>query len=441
MKRILTLALYLALACATRAASLTNLASFTEITKPKGALAVMDGRYYFACESGGAYLYGYIGRYDPATGVLQNLYDFPVQTKPKGGLVPVGTNELWFVCEKGGATTFGYLGSFKLSDSTVTSLHDFPVDTKPKTAPVLIDTNWYFFTEAGGAYGGGYLARYTPGAGVSIAASFHAGIGYKFETPPVLFNGVLYYAAREGGDFTQAGGKGAGTIGRIDLATATAVKLLDLHATNHGAKIRHMIPYMGRLFFTAEEGGDLALNAGKGWGAISSFDPATTSITRHVVFDDLTNGRKPRSLLPVDDKLYFNCPEGGSTVYGTLGYLDPSLVAQIVATNNLEDGYKAEALVRDGSRLLFTSEFGCAGFNGGITAYELPQSAAVPPPAPAMAIAGGQLNLNWSSSASDFMLEFATTITGTWTTVAGPGVTNAAVPLADACGFFRLRQE
>jgi uncharacterized repeat protein (TIGR03803 family) len=438
--KLLKLTLTMLAAASVHAEGLTNFYSFTAETKIKGPMTPVGGELYFACEKGGAANYGYIGKYNPTSNTLTALYEFPVETKVKDGFNVV-SNELWFVCEKGGSANFGYIGSYNVTSNTVTVLHNFTVETKPKSAPLALDTNgWYFFTEKLGTGGVGALLRYSPISGVSTAASFTLATGVKAESRPVWFEGQLYYAAREGGDTTQLAGKGAGAIGTIDLTTGTVTKLADLDATNNVAKIKTLLPFNGRLYYTGEEGGDLSSNTAKGYGGLGYYTPSNNVFTRLFVCDASTTGWKPRGLVPVDDRLYFNCGEGGPNGYGTFGVVSNGTDVSIIGVNDLAVGSKSDVgITRFGNYIYFVTELGCANFLGGISAYEL-SATAVPAPLLTMAVSSHNLELSWPEAANDYVLESASTPGGTWSTLAGPGTNAVTVPMTNSSAFFRLRR-
>lgn len=158
---------------------------------------------------------------------LTNILSFTTETKIKGPFTEVD-GQLYFACEKGGALNYGYIGKFNPTAGTITPLYEFPATST----------------------------------------------GIKAEARPVWFEGQLYYAAREGGDPTQLSGKGAGAIGTIDLKAGTVTKLVDLDAATNVAKIKTLLPFNGRLYYTGEEGGDLWLNSGKGFGGLGYYEPA-----------------------------------------------------------------------------------------------------------------------------------------------------------------------
>ncbi|MBP7828402.1 MAG: hypothetical protein KA248_00650 [Kiritimatiellae bacterium] len=423
-----------ALAATARAEGPTNLFSFPEETKIKGPFAPVDGQLYFTCEKGGAYAYGYVGQFDPAGRTVTAWHKFDVETKAKGACRM--SNSLWFVTEKGGAANLGYIGRFDLAAHTVERLCEFTNATSAKSAPFLLGDGFYFFAEAGGASNQGALMRYSLEGGLATVVSFHAALGIKPEARPVWFDGRLYFGTREGGDTTQQTGKGAGSIGLLDLAAGTATNLVNLNASNHGARIKALLPFGGRLYYTTDEGGDLTLNGGKGSGAAGFFDPASRTLTRLFVCNGATTGIKPKGMVAVRDRVYFNCGEGGPNGCGAwYGITDGTNVFP-AATNDIPFGNKADLLTPYGRRIYCATEQGCSNWLGGISAYEFEVEEAEL----AARLQNGQIALGWDILANDHVLEFSPSLTGKWTVVAGRDGTNAVLPYTEPMGFFRLRQ-
>ena len=416
--------------------------SFSAETKVKGPLTALDGFLYGVAEKGGVANHGYIGRFDPVQGTWSVVHEFSTETKIRGGLVSVGRG-LWFVCEKGGAGGQGYLGSYDPSTGVLSVLTDFWEETKPKTAPVrLDDRGWYFLTEKRGATGLGALMRWEPGVGLQVVASFDSGTGVKFEALPVRVEGSVWYAAREGGDLTQMAGKGAGAIGTVDLATGTVTRRLALQAALHGAKIRAWVPYEGRLYYAAEEGGDLGLNAGKGFGGVGWYDPTSNTARLIFVCDGSGNGAKPRALVVVQNTLYFLCGEGGPNGGGTIGRIQDDRV-EIVAVLGAGTGAKAEALTWWGRGLYFTTELGAAHWFGGIGMYEVAAQLGGAAPALAWRRTAQGLELQVMGDLSGpWIVESATDLAGPWGQVTAwmPGSGSMVVPMNEPARFFRLRR-
>ena len=428
----LWIGLVLWLAAAARADEPRNFFNFTEETKIKGFFVQRGGELYFNSEKGGTPNYGYIGRFCPTSGQITVLYEFPALTKAKG-LAAVG-DEMWFVTETNGTSRFGYVGCFNPASNTVEELCAFPGHTLAKSAPFVLGTNgFYFFTEAGGTNGTGALMHYSRAGGLVTTCSFTPATGIKPEARPVFFNDQLFFGGREGGDPTQQGGKGAGTIGTIDLATGNITKLLDLNATNHGARIKSLLPFGDRIYYTTDEGGDLAFNGGKGNGAMGIFDPSTLEVTRLLTCNGTNTGTKPKCLVAVEDRVYFNCGEGGTNGCGAFYVVANGTNLARIATLDVPFGNKSDMLTLYGNRLFCATEQGCSNWLGGISAFEVD----IAPRELAAQEENGVMTFAWSELANDCVLEYNPTLTHEWQAVAGPGRTNAvaAVP-----GFYRLRR-
>lgn len=420
------------LAAAALADEPLNFYNFTEETKIKGFFVQRGGELYFTSEKGGAPNYGYIGRFCPTSGQIAVLHEFPSLTKAKG-LVEMG-DDMWFVTETNGASRFGYVGCFNPASNTVEELCSFPTHTLAKSAPFVLGTNgFYFFTEAGGTNGTGALMRYSREDGLATVCSFTPATGTKPEARPVYYNGLLYFGAREGGDLTQQGGKGAGTIGTMDLATGAITKLLDLNATNHGSRIKSLLPFGDRIYYATDEGGDLSLNSGKGSGAMGFFDPATLAVTQLLTCNGTTTGIKPKCLVAVEDRVLFNCGEGGTNGCGAFYAITDGTNLARIATLDVPFGNKSDMLTLYGNRLFCATEQGCANWLGGISAFDVD----IAPRQLTIRSENGIQSLTWSSLANDCVLEYAPTPTNAWQAVAGPGLTHAAT---DMPGFYRLRR-
>lgn len=429
------LALWLAATAATRAEEQLNFFNFAEETKIKGFYVQRDGELYFTSEKGGAPNYGYVGRFCPTNNQLTVLYEFPSLTKAKG-LAAVG-DEMWFVTETNGTSRCGYVGCFNPASNTVEELCAFPGHTLAKSAPFVLDAHgFYFFTEAGGTHGTGALMRYSREGGLVTTCSFTADTGIKPEARPVFFGGKLYFGSREGGDLAQQSGKGAGTLGTIDLATGEITKLCDLDAANHGARIKSLLPFGERIYYTADEGGDLSLNGGKGNGAMGFFDPDTREVTRLLVCNGTTTGTKPKCLVAVEDRVYFNCGEGGTNGCGTVYVVAGGTNLSLLATLDVSFGNKSDRLTLYGNRLFCATEQGCGNWLGGISAFEVD----VAPRELAITSENGQMHFAWDVLANDCALEHAPTLAGEWQAVAPPGRTNVVLAPGNPIGFYRLRR-
>ena len=429
---VLATSLWLAGTVLAAASGPTNFFSFTEETKIKGSFVQLGGELYFNSEKGGTNAYGYIGKFCPANRQITVLVEFPSETKAKG-LAAVG-DELWFVTEKGGSSNQGYVGGYRPASNTVERLCDFEATTSAKSPPFVLGTNgFFFFTEAGGTNGVGALRRFSREEGLVTVASFSSATGTKPEAVPVFHDGRLYFGGREGGDLTQQSGKGAGTLGTIDLASGVVTTLVALNASNHGSRIKALLPVGNLIYYTTDEGGDLTLNSGKGNGAMGVFDPATLSITKLFTCNGTTTGTKPKGLVAVEDRVYFNCGEGAANGCGSFYVVTGGTNVAIVATNDIPFGNKSDRLTLYGNRLFCATEQGCDNWLGGISAFEVD----IAPRELAMHSENGIQSISWSELANDCVLEYTPALANDWQAVAGPGLTRA---VTDVPGFYRLRR-
>lgn len=429
------LVMLLLLGCVTRpsvAQNISNLLSFSEETKIKGPFVPVRGDLCFVSEKGGNFGWGYIGKYSPRSATISVLASFSVETKAKG-LCRMG-NELWFVCEKGGRNNLGYVGRYVLTNGNLEQLHDFSAPTAAKSAPFVLDGSFCFFAEAGGTYGQGALMSYSVESGLVTLVSFNTTTGIKPEAPPVWHGGHWYYGSREGGDITQRGGKGAGTLGVLDLQAGVAVKLIDLNVTNHGARIKCLCPLGSRIYYTTDEGGNLTLNAGKGGGAVGYFDPSANSITQLFVCAHTNMGIKPKGLVSIEDCIYFNCGEGGPQGCGMWYSIAYDDTVTCMATNDVWFGSKGDMITQFGPRIYCATEQGGQNWLGGIGCLEFECD----DPILGARVEAGAIQLEWPVLANDAWLEWAATLDGPWIEAAEPGVHKAVWSDTGAQGFLRI---
>ena len=334
-----------------------------------------------------------------------NFYNFTEETKIKGFYVQRG-GELYFNSEKGGAPNYGYIGRFCPTSGQIAVLYEFPALTKAKGLVAVGDEMW-FVTETNGAAHYGYVGCFDPARNtVEELCAFPTHTLAK-SAPFVL--------------------------GTIDLATGGVAKLFDLHAANHGARIKSLLPFGDRIYYTTDEGGDLSLNGGKGSGAMGFFDPKTLDVTRLLVCNGTTTGTKPKCLVAVEDRVFFNCGEGGTNGCGAIYAVADGTNLSRIATLDVPFGNKSDMLTLYGNRLFCATEQGCGNWLGGISAFEV----AIAPRELVLQTENGVNTVAWSELANDCVLEHAPTPTQAWQAVAGPGLTQA---VADLPGFYRLRR-
>lgn len=437
----------LALALPLKAGGLEVLHSFTQETKLKGGFTEWNGRWYFTAEKGGERGYGYIGRFDPATGALEPLHSFATDAKPKGGLVQVG-DAFYLQGEKGAAATgLGWIGRFDPATGEFTELAAYSADVKPKSGLVAAAGALWLTTEKGGA-GSGSLDRFDPVTGeLTTAVNLTFELGLKVESFAVSANGrTLYAGAREGGDAAEVGGKGAGTLLQLDTQSGEVNRLVAFKAAEHGAKLRGLTLHDHRLWFVMEEGGDLTLNSGKGGGTIACYDLDQGTLTRVHVFDGSTTGQKPKGLVRVGEDFYYVTEAGGAGGLGVFGVLRRGSTVEPLAELTAATGAKPDFILSVlGNRVVFTTELGGAGYLGNILAWPFAAQPATPATLQIARSADGRLRLIWSDPERAFVLQTTSALgLGVWQDWLGsPEVSGGqvAVELSPEAptAFFRLR--
>ena len=437
----------LVLALSSHGSGLEVLHSFTQETKIKGGFAEWDGRWYFTAEKGGEFGFGFIGRFDPATATLEPLHSFATDAKPKGGLVRVG-NAFWLQGERGAAATgFGWIGRFDPHTGEFTELAAYASDVKPKSGLVAVGDALWLATEKGGT-GSGSLDRFDLATGtLTTVAVLSFENGLKVESFAVSADRrVLYAGAREGGDAAEVGGKGAGTLLRMDTTSGQITRLAAFHAATHGAKPRGLTLHQNHLWFVMEEGGDLTLNNGKGGGTMVRYDLEQNTLERVHVFDGVTTGLKPKGLVRVGDDFYYVTEAGGASGLGVLGVVRRGTTVVPLADLTAETGAKPDfVLTPIGQRLVLTTELGGSGYLGTVLAWPLAMQLVEPPALQVARVEDGKLRLSWPDTDGEFVLQ-VTSALGTIPWQDWPGTpertasraTVEIIPDAPAA-FYRLR--
>ncbi|MBN8245894.1 MAG: hypothetical protein J0L84_00460, partial [Verrucomicrobia bacterium] len=268
----------------------------------------------------------------------------------------------------------GWLGRFDPVAGTVTSLHEYASDVKPKSGFLAVGEDLWFATEKGGSGNGSIEKLSLPGGTVTWVADLEVATGIKVESFAHDGAGHLYFAPREGGDLAEVGGKGAGTVRRLDLSSRGITTVVTLKNAEHGSKVRNLLFWQGQLWWVCEEGGDLSLEGGKGGGTLMSCDPATGGVQRRHLFDG-TTGLKPKGLALAGGDLYFTTEKGGAENLGVFGVArggtNVSVLQDLGVTTGAKPDHQLSVL---GNRLLFATENGGSGFLGTILSYTLPSA-------------------------------------------------------------------
>ncbi|MBN8498898.1 cadherin-like domain-containing protein, partial [Accumulibacter sp.] len=244
----------------------------------------------------------------------------------------------------------------------------------PKSGFLAVGEDLWFATEKGGSGNGSIEKLSLPGGTVTWVADLEVATGIKVESFAHDGAGHLYFAPREGGDLAEVGGKGAGTVRRLDLSSRGITTVVTLKNAEHGSKVRNLLFWQGQLWWVCEEGGDLSLEGGKGGGTLMSCDPATGGVQRRHLFDG-TTGLKPKGLALAGGDLYFTTEKGGAENLGVFGVArggtNVSVLQDLGGPTGAKPDHQLSVL---GNRLLFATENGGSGFLGTILSYTLPSA-------------------------------------------------------------------
>jgi uncharacterized repeat protein (TIGR03803 family) len=194
----------------------------------------------------------------------------------------------------------------------------------------------YGTTTGGGAGGGGTVFRLDPTTGV-LTTLYAFGIFSATGTTPAAGvaidgKGLVYGTTEAGGDTNACGGRGCGTVFRLDPSTG---KLTTLAAFTGGADgavpAGALLIYGGLLYGTTQDGGFSNGGGDPGSGTIFSLDAKTRTLTTLHEFDQpgADDGARPESGLTVglDGRLYGSASESGPHGSGTLWAIDPASAA------------------------------------------------------------------------------------------------------------------
>lgn len=332
-----------AFAAAARAGTFQTLYAFQGLADgaaPYGKL-VMDsvGVLYGVTVSGGTQGRGNIYSFDPATGLLTNLYSFTGGAdggNPQNGLALDGAGHLYGVTPRGGLTVNCSLGCgtvFKLTIATqkLTTLYRFggvADGSTPLGALTPLNGALYGTTAYGGlgagcpSQGCGTIFKYAL-AGKTFA-TMHTFVPADGVDPQAKLvrapSGLLY------GTATSAGAFGSGTVFSVDPASATfsVVHNFDYHVdgSSSGADL---VVRNGLLFGTMTAGGPTA----NGDGTVYRLDPATGVVTTLYSFTGQADGLFPTYGVAFGPtgRLYGTTDQGGTGSVGTMFQLNPTTLA------------------------------------------------------------------------------------------------------------------
>ena len=294
---------------------------------PNGSLMQADnGKLYGMTAGGGSNYDGVLFEFDPATGTYIKKLDFDGENKgrnPYGSLMQADNGKLYGMTRYGGSNNYGVLFEFDPATGTYTKKLDFDGANKgSKPQGSLMQANngkLYGMTYQGGANNYGVLFEFDPATGIyTKKIDFERASKGGNPTGSLMQAdiGKIYGMTRLGGS------NGYGVLFEYDLATDNYSKKLDFDGANKGTNPLGSLMQAdnGKLYGMTNGGGS------NNYGVLFEFDPATDTYTKKLDFDGANKGRSPfGSLMQADNgKLYGMTLSGGSNNNGVLFEFAPA---------------------------------------------------------------------------------------------------------------------
>ena len=230
---------------------------------------------------------------------------------PTAGVVEIG-GQLYGTTFLGGAG-FGTVYTLNPATGVDKVLHTFTGGSDggyPGAGLTALNGQLYGTTNHGGGTGNGTVFTINPTTGVeTVLHSFEGGSDGSTPNPTlVVFNGLLYGAASDGG------ASGQGTIFQIDPKTGVEKVFYSFKGGKDGSYPRgSMTVLSGQFYSTTYNGG------ASGKGTVYKFDPKTRVEKVLYSFKSGKDGANPySSLVAINGKLYGATSAGGSAGQGTV---------------------------------------------------------------------------------------------------------------------------
>ncbi len=220
--------------------TVTDKFDFDSITGryPHGSLVqAVDGNIYGLTYQGGVHDMGVLFKYNPATSIISNVFDFDGAANgsyPYGSLIQANDGNLYGMTSGGGVHGMGSIFKFSTGNSIVTKLFDFDgsaTGSNPKGALIQAnDSNLYGLTLDGGTNNKGVLFQFnTATLNVSKKLDFD---GANYGSNPYgsliqAHDGNLYGLTDNGGINDE------GVLFQYNMVTSTVTKKSDFN-TSYG---------------------------------------------------------------------------------------------------------------------------------------------------------------------------------------------------------------
>jgi uncharacterized repeat protein (TIGR03803 family) len=286
---------------------------------PFSDLTEKDGKLYGTANLGGSSNHGVIFSFEPSSSTFTKLHDFDSAggANPYGGLVKAPDGKFYGMTNKGGSNNVGVIFSFDPSSLSFKKLKDFVQADGASPFGSLIsakDGKLYGMTHEGGSSNSGVVFSFDPSSSVYT----------KLKNLNIADGSLPYGSLLEANDgklygLTYKGGTHlAGVIFSFDPSSSTYAKLNDFDNINGSSPYGNLVQAKnGKLYGVTTRGGSIHR------GAIFSFDPATSNITKLIDFANPNGGPKNSLTVGVDGKLYGILLDAGAAGTGTLFSLDP----------------------------------------------------------------------------------------------------------------------
>lgn len=296
-------------------------------SRPQGSLIEgQNGKLYGMASEGGLNETGVLFEYDLATSAYIKKLDFIGANGeyPGASLTKANNNKLYGMTAYGGANNAGVLFEYDPATSTYTKKLDFdnPNISTLGGAPLGSLTlagngKLYGMTNYGGPNGYGVLFEYDPATSTyTNKFNFNNTTGsYPYGSLNLASNGKMY------GMTNQGGANSFGVLFEYDPATSTYTKKLDFNNTTNGAGPKGNLTQAGngKMYGMTNYGG------ASGTGVLFEYDPATSTYTKKLDFINNTTGFYPNGSLAIaaNGKLYGTTTSGGAN-NGVLFEYDPA---------------------------------------------------------------------------------------------------------------------
>jgi uncharacterized repeat protein (TIGR03803 family) len=324
--------------------SLTTLTTFNgdNGANPIAGLTIdPTGHIYGTTQAGGAVKidtgYGTVFEIAAATHTLTTLYSFdfgPNGASPDGALVSDANGNLYGTASRGGGVN-GNGAVFKVAAGShaVTTLHSFGASLRTPNSPdtpegrLVIDAsgNLYGTTVSGGTgSSGGTVFKVAANTNaISTLASF------SNEGSSLIHPGSLAIDASGNLYGTLDGPIGRGAVFEVANDVNHTFSILaafnGVNGANPSVIASLVLDASGNIYGTTNQGGDLTLNSGRGFGTVFKVaNDANHTLTTLAIFKG-TNGASPDGGLLLDAKgnLYGTTQSGGPNGQGTVFMLSP----------------------------------------------------------------------------------------------------------------------